>query len=116
MTLADMRNHIDKLTTELRATRFPFEDDFPVHWIADPEEAIAITQSDPVEIHIPKVRSVEAYVTWLREPAHVCGRYQYSSNGRTGEHWAWQYARGHALIWTAEMERIVRAALRAATD
>lgn len=52
-----MRNHIDKLTTELRATRFPFEDDFPVHWIADPEEAIAITKSDPVEIHIPKVRS-----------------------------------------------------------
>ena len=106
MTIDEMQDHIDKLIAELRATRFPLEDDFHVHWIDDPEGAFAITASDPVEIHIPRVRSVDSYVTCLHELGHVAGRYQRSRNGKTREYWAWRYAREHALSWTAEMESI----------
>jgi hypothetical protein len=110
----EMREHIDELVAEVR-TRFPDEDAFHVHWIDDPGEALAITENDPVEIHMPKVRSVEDYVTCLHELGHVDGRYQHSKNSNTRERWAWQYAREHALVWTAEMECIARASLRAAT-
>jgi hypothetical protein len=53
MTLDEMRAHIDRLITKLRVTRFHFADDLDVHWIDDREEAMVITDADPVQIHLP---------------------------------------------------------------
>jgi hypothetical protein len=113
MTVDDMRAHIDRLIAELRATRFPLEDDFHVHWIKDSKDALAITdETAPVEVHLPKVRSVYDYIMCLHELGHVSGRYQRSRHSMTRERWAWRYAREQALGWTEEMESIARECLR----
>ena len=113
MTVDGMRGHIDGLIAELLATRFPLQDDFHVHWIENAEDALAITdETVPVEVHLPKVRSVYDYVTCLHELGHVSGRYQRSRHSMTRERWAWQYAREQALGWTEEMEDIARECLR----
>ncbi len=111
--LLDLRAHIDRLITDLRITRFPDEDDLHVHWIDDREEAMAINAA-PVEIHLPHIRSALDYATCLHELGHVSGRYQNSKSVKTRERWAWQYAREHALVWTAEMEEDARACLAGA--
>jgi hypothetical protein len=115
MTVDDMQAHIDRFIAELRATRFPLEDDFHVHWIENAEAALAITDGTvPVEVHLPKVRSVEDYITCLHELGHVSGRYQRSRHSMTRERWAWQYAREQALDWAEEMENLARECLRGA--
>ncbi len=60
MTIDDMRAYIDRLIAELRATRFPEDDELHVHWIDDREQAMAIRASDPVEIYLPHIRSAPA--------------------------------------------------------
>ena len=111
MNLDDMRAHIDRLIADLRVTRVHFADDLDVRWIDDREEAMAITDADPVEIHLPRIRSTLDYATCLHELGHVSGRYQGSKSSKTRERWAWQYAREHALFWTAEMEEDARASM-----
>ena len=111
MTLDAMRAHIDRLIANLRVTRFHFADDLDIRWIDDREEAMAITDADPVEIHLPHIRSTLDYATCLHELGHVSGRYQGSKSSKTRERWAWQYAREHALFWTAEMEEDARASM-----
>jgi len=76
MTLDAMRAHIDRLIANLRVTRFHFADDLDIRWIDDREEAMAITDADPVEIHLPHIRSTLDYATCLHELGHVNGRYQ----------------------------------------
>jgi hypothetical protein len=111
MTLDAMRAHIDRLIANLRVTRFHFADDLDIRWIDDREEAMAITDADPVEIHLPHIRSTLDYATCLHELGHVNGRYQGSASSKTRERWAWRYAREHALVWTAEMEEDARASM-----
>jgi hypothetical protein len=112
MNLDDaMGAHIDRLIADLRVTQFYVADDLHVHWIDDREEAMAITDADPVEIHLPRIRSVLDYATCLHELGHVSGRYQGSKSSKTRERWAWRYAREHALVWTAEMEEDARASM-----
>ena len=51
MTAIDhMRQHVERLIAELRATKFTCEDDFHVHWIDDREKAMALSHADLVEI------------------------------------------------------------------
>jgi hypothetical protein len=111
MTIDAMRAHIDRLIADLRVTRFHFADDLHVHWIDDREEAMVVIDADPVEIHLPKIRSALDYATCLHELGHVSGRHQKSASSKTRERWAWQYARKHALVWTAEMEEDARASM-----
>jgi hypothetical protein len=85
MNLDDMRAHIDRLIANLRVTRFHFADDLDVRWVDDREEAIAITDADPVEIHLPRIRSALDYATCLHELGHVSGRYQGSKSSKTRE-------------------------------
>jgi hypothetical protein len=115
ISLNDMRDHIDQLINELRSTRYPEDDDFHVYWIDEAEEACAFTDDwSPVEIHIPKVRSLDDYATCLHELGHVYGRDQKSPDSTTRELGAWQWAREHALAWTEEMERIAADCLKRA--
>ena len=83
MTLDAMRAHIDRLIANLRVTRFHFADDLDIRWIDDREEAMAITDADPVEIHLPNIRSTLDYATCLHELGHVNGRYQGSASSKT---------------------------------
>lgn len=111
MTIDDMHAHINQLIADLRATRFPEADDLHIHWIGDREEALTITDNrSPVEIRLPHIRSALDFATCLHELGHVSGRYQHSKSSRTRERWAWEYAREHALVWTAEMEADAQAA------
>ena len=80
MTLDAMRAHIDRLIANLRVTRCHFADDLDIRWIDDREEAMAITDADPVEIHLPHIRSALDYATCLHELGHVNGRYQGSAS------------------------------------
>ena len=93
MTLDAMRGHIDRLIANLRVTRFHFANDLDIRWIDDREEAMAITDADPVEIHLPRIRRTLDYATCLHELGHVSGRYQGSKSSKNRERWAWQYAR-----------------------
>jgi hypothetical protein len=116
MTIDDMRVHIDRLIAELRATKFPFEDDLHIHWIDDREQAFATTDIDPVEIHLPKIQSPLDYATCLHELGHICGRYQKSCYVLTRERWAWDWARKHALQGTRVMEQDAHPTRREAID
>ena len=106
MTAIDhMRQHVERLIAELRATKFTCEDDFHVHWIDDREKAMALSHADLVEIWIPEIRTPEDYATCLHELGRLCGRYQKSAKVMTRERWAWNWARDYALCWTAEMKQ-----------
>jgi hypothetical protein len=112
LPIAEAAEHIERLIGELRARKFPDPDDFHVYWINNRDEAIAIADSFPVEVHLPRVRSLEDYATALHELGHICGRYQKSTNILTRERWAWAWAKQTALRWTATMERDAQSSLK----
>ena len=106
--LIEWNDHIEQLIAKLRASKFPCDDDLHIHWIDDRNEAMALSNADPVEIWLPKIRSAADYATALHEIGHVCGRYQRSANVMTREAWAWNWARQNALQWTLGMEQDAR--------
>jgi hypothetical protein len=68
---------------------------------------VAIREADGAadEIMVPAIKSPLAYATALHEIGHISGQHQNSSNSKTRERWAWQWARENALNWTPAMER-----------
>jgi hypothetical protein len=109
-TIDEMRQDVEKLLEQHASD----PDDLHVHWIEDRNEAHAL---DPYEVglfelHIPIIRSGLDYATCLHEIGHHKGRHQRSKNVATRERWAWQWARDHALVWTAEMEQDAQASLQ----
>lgn len=81
------------------------DDDFHIHWIENRYDAQAVGP-DPIELHLPHIRSEADYAVALHEIGHVCGRYQTTRFSLlTREVWAWKYARKVALLWTPAMEK-----------
>src|SRR5689334_954038 len=97
--LEDMRQHIKELLAQCEADAGG-PDDFHVHRCKRTPQARAIQGGGIVEVHILPVRSAISYATCLHEIGHIKGRYQHSKNFMVVEHWAWQWARAHALVWT----------------
>src|SRR5258706_14214903 len=78
-------------------------------WCQRPSQAWAA--KDFEEICIPPIKSPISYATALHEIGHILGRYQRSSDSMVREHWAWQWAKRNALIWTPVMDRCADSSL-----
>jgi hypothetical protein len=57
------------------------------------------------EVWIPPIKSSGSYAAALHEIGHICGRHRASRYRMVRERDAWSWAKAHALIWTAAMER-----------
>ena len=93
-----MRRHIADLTAS---------QEIRVWFIKKTGEAYGVRKvvGAAAEIRIVPVRSVVTYAAALHEIGYVIGRH-HSRRRMVREHWAWQWARENALVWSPRMERL----------
>jgi hypothetical protein len=103
LALLQMREHIESFQSE----------DIHIYFTPRPVDAFAIRWPgrDSGEIHTAPIRSALSYATALHELGHILGRFQHSRRQKIREHWAWEWARKNALLWTPAMERHANDAL-----
>jgi hypothetical protein len=103
--VAAMKRHVEYLLSSYRNAR--------INWLTDINGACVKYSHDrePLEIHVPLIRSAICYAAALHEIGHICGRYQQSRHVRTRERWAWKWARRNAIIWMPEMEGCARSVM-----
>ena len=81
-------------------------DEFTVTWCRRLSQAQAVRMVD--EITIAPSGQLVLCGRAARDRSHLLGRHQNSRRVMVRERWAWRWARQHALIWTATVDRRIR--------
>ncbi len=118
ITVNKMRQHVERLVTEMRETIVARPSSLQLHWIENRNEAIAIADDDTIQLRIPFVLTPEDYGTCLYSLARVYDAEQSSANidEVTRERALWIWAREAALVWTPEMELDAQVSLQGHLD
>ena len=75
-------------------------------WCRRPDRSYSMRACD--EITVAPIKSVVSYAVAL----HILGRHQESRQCIVREHWAWDWAKRNALVWTPRMARCAAGSLR----
>ncbi len=105
-TVAEMRAHVEAVLAPMVGRP---DDALIVHTVKICRQARACIEVN--EIWITEITSEISYATVLHEIGHLRGRHGWSRRVLTRERDAWRWAKAHALVWTAAMERDCRSNL-----
>ena len=94
VTVEEMRRHVTQLLEKHHVL---------YSWCARPSTAWG--SREIWEVQIAPIRSELSYATALHEFGHLLGAHQASRDSMVREHWAWRWARRHAIAWTPRMQK-----------
>jgi hypothetical protein len=109
ITISQMREHVERIIKEHGITYRPVKD---IHQ----SRCFPWRVGERPVVQFPVVTSTRLYAVGLHELGHALGAKQYHVDDIVRERDAWEWARGNALVWTPEMERIAAAHMRRATE